>query len=120
MTMSSNIGSWFGTEFLDLACNSDIVNFTIQLSMQKSVSISYAGMYNTVGSMFTESDSSNSTTITYIWTLISGQTILTSLCPITFGAQFTSSGTIKSTGNDTYSITTTTSNGQTDILTGSI
>lgn len=97
-----------------------MINFTLILTLQKGPGTTYSMMWNTWGSKFTQSHTANSTTITYIWTLASGQTVSTVNCPMTFTAQIGGSGTVKSTGNDTYIATATMNTTQTNTLTGVI
>lgn len=74
-------------------------------TVQKTTGVSYNGMYVTFGGV-TTTHTDNGSTITYTYTLNSGQTVSPST-NLLAAAQFGGNGTAHSTTGDTWSITTT-------------
>jgi hypothetical protein len=96
-----------------------LTNVTIQTIVQKTVGATYSNAYDTIGAgQVSQSYVSNSTQIIYTWTIVNGQTIACSAGPYSFVAEFGLSGTPQITSGDTYIVTTTTSAGVTNILSG--
>jgi hypothetical protein len=69
--------------------------------------VSYSGQYNTVGGQIAQSSASTSSTVTYTWTLASGQTLNAST-QRTFAAQFGGTGTVHPVTGDTWTVNYTT------------
>ena len=68
--------------------------------------MSASGQYNTIGGTISQSHSSTSTAITYVFSLNSGQT-LSPGTNRTFAVQMSGNGTAHPTAGDTYSVTGT-------------
>ncbi len=106
---------YFGEEDLKFSNTSTITAMTITITVQKTAGITYSGSYATFGGgTLTHVD--NGSTVTYTFTLNSGQTIPPS-SNLLAAAQFSGTGTTHSTTGDLWSITTTTSGG-TNTLSG--
>ncbi len=72
--------------------------------VQRTTGVGYNGMYNTVGGQILQSSTVGTSTITYTWTLASGQTLSPGSGRL-FAAQTSGSGTAHPTSGDTYSVT---------------
>ncbi len=105
---------YYGEEDLKFNNTSSITALTATITIQKTAGISFNGMYTTFGGV-TTTHTDNGSTITYTFTLNSGQ----SLSPGSYlnAAQFNGNGTAHSTSGDTWSITTT-SGGKTSTQSG--
>jgi hypothetical protein len=98
---------WFNDEGVNLSNTGLITSLSITITVQRTTGVSFNGQYNTVGSQILQSNSSTATTITYQFSLATGQT----LGPATnrlFAAQMSGSGTVHPTSGDTYTVTYTT------------
>jgi endoglucanase len=97
--------AYYGEEDVKFGNTSSITALTITITVQKTTGITYNEMYATFGGV-TTTHADNGSTITYTYTLNSGQSIspTTSLLA---AAQFSGTGTAHSTTGDTWSITTT-------------
>jgi hypothetical protein len=95
---------WFGEEDLKLSNTSSITALTATITVQKTAGVSFNGQYATFGGV-TMTHADNGSTITYTFTLNSGQ----SLAPGSYlsAAQFGGTGTTHPTTGDTWSLTTT-------------
>ncbi len=105
---------WFSEEDLKFSGSSSITAMTATITVQKTAGVSYSGSYVTFGGA-TLGHTDNGSTITYTFTLNSGQ----SLSPGSYldAAQFGGNGTVHPTSGDLWSITTT-SNGVTSTQSG--
>lgn len=105
---------FYGTERVDLNCTQTLSNLTGLITVQKTVSASYANQFHTFWSgTITQSFTNTSTQILYSWKIVSGQTISSSGFPYYIEAQYQLQGINQTVANDTYSITTQSScNGQ--------
>lgn len=98
---------WFNEEDLRLANTGSLTALSITIVVQRSTGVSFNGQYNTVGSQITQSNSSTSSAVTYVFTLNSGQA-LGSGTNYTFAAQTSGNGTTHPVSGDTYTVTYTT------------
>ena len=78
----------------------------ITVVVQRTTGVGYSGMYNTVGGQVTQTNSSTTNAITYVFTLNAGQTLPASTGR-TFAIQTSGTGTAHPTAGDTYSISYT-------------
>jgi hypothetical protein len=106
---------YFGEEDIKFSNTSSITALTATITVQKTTGVSYSSAYTTFGGV-TMTHADNGSTITYTFTLNSGQ----SLSPGSYltAAQFGGTGTAHSTTGDLWSITTTTSGGVANTLSG--
>ena len=105
-TVAAN-SAWFNELQVKLANTSPITAMTITLVVQRTTGVSYSGQYNTVGGQITQANASTSGTVTYTWTLNSGQSLGASSSR-TFAAQFGGTGSVHPTTGDTWTVTYTT------------
>jgi hypothetical protein len=98
---------WFNEEQLRISNTANITSLSITLVVQRTTGISVNGQYNTVGSQITQSNSSTSAAITYLFALAAGQT-LGPATGRTFAAQTSGTGTVHPTAGDTFTVTYTT------------
>ncbi|MBO0793860.1 MAG: exo-alpha-sialidase, partial [Ktedonobacteraceae bacterium] len=106
---------WFTEENVKFSNASSITAMTITITVQKTAGVAYNGMYTTFGGI-TTTHVDNGSTITYTYTLNSGQTIAPGTNQIS-AAQFSGNGTTHATAGDLWSITTT-SGGKTSTASG--
>ncbi|HKQ77385.1 MAG TPA: hypothetical protein VJ810_27040 [Blastocatellia bacterium] len=97
---------WFNEEAVRLDSAGDITSLSITIVIQRTTGVSSSGKFNTVGGQVLESVTSTTTTITYQFTLASGQTLGMGTNRI-FAAQMSGSGTPHPTAGDTYVVTYT-------------
>jgi len=100
-------GPWFNEEAIRVDSPGDITSLSITIVIQRTTGISSGGQFNTVGGQILQSVSSTTTTITYQFTLASGQTLGMGTNRI-FAAQTSGTGTVHPTIGDTYTVTYTT------------
>jgi endoglucanase len=106
---------WYSEENVRFSGTSPITAMTLTITVQKTAGISYNGMYVNFGGV-TTTHTDNGSTITYTYTLGTGQT-LPANTNLLAAAQIGGSGTAHSTTGDTWSITTT-SGGKSNTLSG--
>jgi len=106
---------YYVEEDLKLTNTAPVTALSITITAARTTGISINGEYNTVGGSITQGASSTSSTITYTFTLNSGQTL--SAGGYTFAAQMNGTGTAHPTSGDTYSVTST-AGGRTTTQTG--
>lgn len=89
-TSSTMIASgFFGTERVYFNCSQSLSNLTALITVQKTVSASYANQFNTFWSgTITQFVTNTSTQILYHWRIISGQTISSSGFPYYIEGQY--------------------------------
>lgn len=107
---------WFNEEDVRIANTGALTALSVTIVVQRTTGVSFSGEYNTVGGQVTQGNSSTSSTVTYTFTLNSGQT----LSPGTnylFAAQTSGNGTTHPVAGDTFTVTYTTG-GQTFTQTG--
>ncbi len=100
-------GPWFNEEAISLSNTGDITSLSITIVIQRGAGVSFNGQFNTVGSQILHSNTITATTITYQFTLASGQTLGQGTNRI-FAAQTNGNGTVHPTSGDTYTVTYTT------------
>lgn len=97
--------NFFTEEDVKLGNTASITAMTLTITVQKTAGIAYNGMYATVGGL-TTTHVDNGTTITYTFTLNSGQTIGAN-SNVLAAAQFSGNGTAHATAGDLWSVTAT-------------
>ena len=97
---------WFNELQLRTANTGTLTALSITIVVQRTTGVSYSGQYNTVGGQITQTSTSTTGTITYQFTLNSGQTLPASTGR-TFAIQTSGNGTAHPTSGDTYSVTYT-------------
>jgi hypothetical protein len=97
---------WFNELQLRVANTGTLTALSITIVVQRTPGVSYSGQYNTVGGQVTQSNSSTTAAITYVFTLTAGQTLPASTGR-TFAVQTSGNGTLHPTTGDTYSVTYT-------------
>jgi GH35 family endo-1,4-beta-xylanase len=98
---------WYNEEVIRLSNTGTITSLSITIVIQRTTGVGFNGQYNTVGGQILQSNTVTATTITYQFTLASGQT-LGQGADRTFAAQMSGTGTIHPTSGDTYTVTYTT------------
>ena len=98
---------WFNEEALQISNTGTLTALSVTIVIQRTTGISFNGQYNTVGGQILQSNTSTTTTITYQFTLASGQTLSTGTNRL-FAAQTSGSGTSHPMAGDTYTVTYTT------------
>jgi chitin-binding protein len=83
---------WFNELQVRLGNTQTITAMTVTVTVARTTGTSFSGQYNTVGGQITQASSSTTSTITYTWTLNSGQQLGSSTSR-TFAAQFGGNGT---------------------------
>jgi chitin-binding protein len=97
---------WFNEIQVRLANTSSITAMTVTVVVQRTTGVSYNGAYNTVGGQITQANASTASTVTYTWTLNSGQSLGASTSR-TFAAQFGGNGTAHPVTGDTWTVSYT-------------
>ncbi|HXM57065.1 MAG TPA: endo-1,4-beta-xylanase [Candidatus Dormibacteraeota bacterium] len=107
---------WFIEEDVRLNNTGTVTALTVTIVVQRTNGVSFNGQYNTVGGQILQSNSSTASTVTYTFTLASGQTLTAGTGRI-FAGQLSGTGTQHSTTADTFTVTAT-SGGTTSTLSG--
>jgi hypothetical protein len=105
--VTSSSGPFFNEEDLTVANTGTLTALSITIVVQRTTGLSFNGIFNTVGSQITQSDTSTTSTITYQFALASGST-LGAGSGWKFAAQTSGSGTAHPTTGDTFTVTYTT------------
>ncbi len=93
-------GPWFSEEALRVDNpGAAITALSITITVQRTTGVGFNGQYNTVGGQILQSNTVAATTITYQFTLASGQTLGMGASR-TFAAQMSGSGTLHPTAGD--------------------
>jgi len=100
-------GPWFNEEAIRLNNTGTITALSVTIVIQRTTGVGFNGQYNTVGGQILQSNTVAATTITYQFTLASGQTLGPGTNR-TFAAQTSGAGTTHPTSGDTYTVTYTT------------
>ena len=100
-------GPWFNELQVRLANTSAITALTVTVVAQRTTGVSHSGQYNTVCGQITQSSASSASTVTYTWTLGSGQSLGASTSR-TFAAQLGGTGTVHPVSGDTWTVNYTT------------
>jgi predicted carbohydrate-binding protein with CBM5 and CBM33 domain len=110
VTVTKNVtanSAWYNELQVKLDNTSPITAMTLTVVAQRTTGTSYSGMYNTTGGQITQTNASTSSTVTYTWTLNSGQT-LGAGSGRTFAAQLGGSGSVHPVTGDTWTVNYTT------------
>jgi hypothetical protein len=86
-------GPWFNEQAISLSNTGNLTALSITIVVQRTTGISHSGQYNTVGSQILQSNSSTTSTITYTFTLATGQTLGVGSNRL-FAAQTSGTGTV--------------------------
>jgi chitin-binding protein len=108
---------WFNELQVQLGNTQTITALTVTVTVARTTGTSFSGLYNTVGGQITQASSSTSSSITYTWTLNSGQQLGPSSLR-TFAAQFGGNGTTHPVSGDRWTVAYTTSGGTSQTLQG--
>jgi len=108
--------AFFNDEEVRLANTVPLTSLTVTIVIQRTAGVSFSGQFNTVGGTILQSNTSTASTITYTFTLASGQTLATGTGWM-FAAQASGSGTLHPTSGDTFTVTSSTG-GASSTLTG--
>ena len=108
---------WFNELQVRLGNTQAITAMTVTVTVARTTGTSFSGQYNTVGGQITQSSASTTSTITYTWTLNSGQQLSPSSSR-TFAAQFGGNGTAHPVTGDGWTVSYTTTGGTTQNLQG--
>jgi GH35 family endo-1,4-beta-xylanase len=100
-------GPWFNEEAIGLNNTGTITSLSITVVIQRTTGVGFNGQYNTVGGQILQSNTVTAATITYQFSLASGQTLGPGTNRV-FAAQTSGAGTIHPTTGDTYTVTYTT------------
>jgi len=100
-------GPWFNDQAILLSNTGNLTALSITIVVQRTTGISHQGQYNTVGSQILQSNASTASTVTYTFTLATGQTLGVGNNRM-FAAQTSGTGTVHPFSGDTYTVTYTT------------
>jgi hypothetical protein len=107
---------YFIEEQLTVGNTGTLTALSITITVQRTTGITASGQYNTVGGQIAQSSTTTASTITYQFTLASGQTLGASTNRM-FAVQMGGNGTAHPTAGDTYAVTYATG-GQTFTVSG--
>jgi hypothetical protein len=100
-------GGFFNEEQIKIANTAALTALSVTIVIQRTTGVSFSGQYNTIGSQITQTNTSTATTVTYQFTLASGQTLGAGTGWL-FAAQTSGTGTVHPTSGDTFTVTYTT------------
>jgi uncharacterized membrane protein len=98
---------WFNEQVIRLDNTANLTALSVTITIQRTTGVGFNGQYNTVGGQVLQSNTVAATTITYQFTLASGQTLGMGASR-TFAAQMSGSGTLHPTAGDTWVVSYTT------------
>jgi uncharacterized membrane protein len=98
---------WFNEQVIRLDNTANLTALSVTITIQRTTGVGFNGQYNTVGGQILQSNTVAATTITYQYTLASGQTLGVG-ANRTFAAQMSGSGTLHPTAGDTWVVSYTT------------
>jgi hypothetical protein len=98
---------FFNEEDVKLANTSSLTALSVTIVVQRTTGINFSGQYNTVGGSITMGHTTGTSTVTYTFTLNTGQTLGVGT-NWTFAAQTSGTGTAHPTAGDTFTVTYTT------------
>jgi hypothetical protein len=98
---------WFNEQVIRLNNTGTLTALTVTIVVQRTTGISFGGQFNTVGGQILQTNNSTATTITYQFTLATGQTLGPG-SNWTFATQTNGNGTVHPTAGDTFTVTYTT------------
>jgi endoglucanase len=110
VTVASAINSntpWYNEEVIRLNNTGAITALSVTIVIQRTTGVGFNGQFNTVGGQILQSNTVTGTTITYQFTLASGQTLGPGTNR-TFAAQAGGNGTLHPTAGDTWVVSYTT------------
>jgi endoglucanase len=99
-------GPWYNEEVVRLNNTGTLTSLSVTIVIQRSTGVGFNGMYNTVGGQVLQSNTVTPETITYQYTLASGQTLGPGTNR-TFAAQAGGNGTAHPTAGDTWVVSYT-------------
>jgi hypothetical protein len=100
-------GPWYNEEAIRLNNTASLTALSVTITIQRTTGVGFSGQYNTIGGQILQGNTVAAATITYQYTLASGQTLGPGTNRL-FAAQMGGSGTIHPTTGDTYTVTYTT------------
>ncbi len=100
-------GPWYIEEAIRLNNANAITALSVTITIQRTPGVGFNGMYNTVGGQILQSNTVTASTVTYQFTLASGQTLGPGTNR-TFAAQANGNGTPHPTAGDTWVVSYTT------------
>jgi hypothetical protein len=100
-------GPWFNEQVIRLDNTANLTAVSVTITIQRTTGVGFNGQYNTVGGQILQSNNVAATTITYQFTLASGQTLGPG-ANRTFAAQMSGAGTLHPTAGDTWVVSYTT------------
>jgi uncharacterized membrane protein len=98
---------WFNEQVIRLDNTANLTALSVTITIQRTTGVGFNGQYNTVGGQILQSNTVAATTITYQFTLASGQTLGMGASR-NFAAQMSGSGTLHPTAGDTWVVSYTT------------
>jgi hypothetical protein len=104
VTVASAINSntpWYNEQVVTLNNTGAITALSVTIVIQRTTGVGFNGQFNTVGGQILQSNTVTATTITYQFTLASGQTLGPGTNR-TFAAQASGNGTLHPTAGDTW------------------
>jgi hypothetical protein len=99
-------GPWFNEEVVRLDNTGVLTSLSVTIVIQRTTGVGFNGMYNTIGGQVLQTNTVTPTTITYQYTLASGQTLGPGTNR-TFAAQAGGNGTAHPTAGDTWVVSYT-------------
>jgi endoglucanase len=100
-------GPWFNEEAIRLNNTGVLTALSVTIVIQRTTGVGFSGQYNTIGGQVLQTNTVTPTTITYQYTLASGQTLGPGTNR-TFAAQAGGTGTVHPTAGDTWVVSYTT------------
>jgi endoglucanase len=110
VTVTSAINSntpWYNEQVVSLNNTGSITALSVTIVLQRTTGVGFNGQFNTVGGQILQSNTVTASTITYQFTLASGQTLGPGTNR-TFAAQAGGNGTLHPTAGDTWVVSYTT------------
>jgi endo-1,4-beta-xylanase len=101
-------GPFFTEEDVKLANTRALTSLTVTIVVHVTTGVAFSSQYETAGSQIVMSHSSTSSTITYTFTLASGQSLGSGT--YTLAAQMSGTGTTHPTSGDTFTVTSSAGN----------
>jgi hypothetical protein len=99
-------GPWYNEEAIRLDNTGALTALSVTIVIQRTAGVGFNGMYNTIGGQVLQGNTVTSSTITYQYTLASGQTLGPGTNRI-FAAQAGGTGTAHPTAGDTWVVSYT-------------
>jgi hypothetical protein len=99
-------GPWFNEEVVRLDNTAVLTSLSVTIVIQRTAGVGFNGMYNTIGGQVLQTNTVAPATITYQYTLASGQTLGPGTNRV-FAAQAGGNGTVHPTAGDTWVVSYT-------------